>query len=338
MSTKTADECLSEIWQLSIDDRTKPIKLINKIFSNLINNPNDDNFKDINFEKVQQKLSTSQSFIDLLLIAGFVIHPNQKRLYFDDQKRNNLLDTHKLLQHKLSNNLIPSSPTDTNTNNSNKRKQPQPQQQSNGHQNDNDNDNEHESKYEQKHDDENEEEEEKKYSNDNDQENIAINSQINTLKQLQKSDNKDTVLSYLMNMGYDREEVLDALSAANNDVEMALDILLNNTIEQHKFIGTSPNTKMHLKDLMQIPEQPRLIGMKGFYDICSKLLDNLDNKKYYNLNYDVICKKFQDCPPCIQLLQDAGFIKSKDGTRLIFNKIYMKHISNVMQQMNDMLD
>ena len=95
---------------------------------------------------------------------------------------------------------------------------------------------------------------------------------------------------------------------------------------------------MHLKDLWQVPEQQRMIGMKGFYDICSKLLDNLDNKKYYNLNYDVICKKFQDCPPCVELLQDAGFIKSKDGTRLIFNKLYMKHISNVMQQMSDMLD
>ena len=40
-----------------------------------------------------------------------MIGPNQQRLYFDDDKINNLLDAHKLLQYKLSNNLIPSQPT-----------------------------------------------------------------------------------------------------------------------------------------------------------------------------------------------------------------------------------
>ena len=49
------------------------------------------------------------------------------------------------------------------------------------------------------------------------------------------------------------------------------------------------------------------------------------------------CKKFSKCPPCIDLLMDAGFVKSSDGKRLNFNRIYLKNMSNVMQQMADMI-
>ena len=228
-------------------------------------------------------MNKSQAFIDLLLISGFVISANQTRLYFDDEKMNQLLDVNKLLQHKL-------------------------------------NQNDKEEKKEEL--DQEEEKEEKKED-----------------EPLESNDmnNKDTVLSYFMNMGYDKCEILDALNAANNDIEVALDILLNGTIEQHKFVGTTPQTKVHLKELMKISETERLNGMKLFYDICSKLLNNMNNEKYHNLNYETICNKFKDCKPCIDLLQDAGFMKSKDGTRLIFNTLYIKHISNVMQEMSQIV-
>ena len=49
---------------------------------------------------------------------------------------------------------------------------------------------------------------------------MIITRKIKTLKHLSTSSNKDTVLSYLMNMGYDRDEVLDALSAANNVLKL----------------------------------------------------------------------------------------------------------------------
>ena len=81
----------------------------------------------------------------------------------------------------------------------------------------------------------------------------------------------------------------------------------------------------------------RMRGIKAFYDICSKLMGNLENEKYGDLNYNAICRKFKSCPPCVELLQDAGFVRSEEGSRLKFDRLYLKNLSNVMQKLNDMI-
>ena len=168
-----------------IQEREKAIKLINKIFSNLISNENEEKYKDLNFLKISTKLPTC--CITLLLIAGFVISPNNERLYFDDEKRNALLDTNKLLQSKLSH--------AQNESNHNKPKR---------------------SMKEEKSDDE-DEKEEKKYADDD-------NAQHQS---------KESVLSYLMNFGYEQAEVMEALDAANNDTNVALEILIQVNVFMH---------------------------------------------------------------------------------------------------------
>ena len=57
-------------------------------------------------------------------------------------------------------------------------------------------------------------------------------------------------------------------------------------------MGSRPQTRGHLKDLMNVDEVERMNGMKSFHKICSKLLENLDNEKYHSLNYEAVCKKF----------------------------------------------
>eukprot|EP01084_Bolivina_argentea_P167164 290179_1 len=102
MAADSAELCISKICELTVQQRAKEIRLITKIFSNLINNRNEERYKNLNFEKISKKLQSSNLFIDLLLIGGFVISPNQQRLYFDDSKMNDLLDINKLLQSKLN--------------------------------------------------------------------------------------------------------------------------------------------------------------------------------------------------------------------------------------------
>jgi len=129
----------------------------------------------------------------------------------------------------------------------------------------------------------------------------------------------------------------DAIEAAEGDADVALEILLKGTIEEHTSLGSAPQTRQHLRELMSIEVSQRLKGIKSFYEICSKLMDNLDNPNYGNLNYKAVCTKFEQCMPCVQLLQDAGFVKSADGRRLQFDPLYIKNLSSVMQQMSDMV-
>eukprot|EP01084_Bolivina_argentea_P006917 13073_1 len=95
----TTKQNISGIFNLVEPHRTTNIKLINKIFENIINHPTNKRFQDLNYEKISKKLH--KSCIDLLLNVGFVVTSNNSRLKFKEKYLERLRDAHKLLQDSI---------------------------------------------------------------------------------------------------------------------------------------------------------------------------------------------------------------------------------------------
>merc|ERR1719361_3275682 len=104
MASCSANDCLVHIWRLDSAKRTSGLKLITKIFSNVIANPKEEKYKDLNFTKIATKLEAFEPFVDLLIIGGFVISPNGERLYFDDEKMKDLLELNKVIEVAINTN------------------------------------------------------------------------------------------------------------------------------------------------------------------------------------------------------------------------------------------
>merc|ERR1712228_352924 len=79
-------KCLTDLWALPDSDRDKGVKLLNKIFSNILNNPNDLKFRDLNFSKIRAKLDKCRPAFYLLFVAGFNQSSDDSRLQWQNTK------------------------------------------------------------------------------------------------------------------------------------------------------------------------------------------------------------------------------------------------------------
>jgi len=84
---------LDDLWEIDESEREKGIKLLNKIFSNILSNPHDQKFRDLNFSKIRQKLEKCKPAFYMLYCAGFGQSPDGSRLQWQ-----NTTVTMKLLQ------------------------------------------------------------------------------------------------------------------------------------------------------------------------------------------------------------------------------------------------
>ena len=62
------------------------MKLLNKIFANILNNPNDQKFRDLNFTKIRAKLDKCRPALYVLFCAGFNQSVDGQRLQWQNNK------------------------------------------------------------------------------------------------------------------------------------------------------------------------------------------------------------------------------------------------------------
>ena len=58
---------------------------------------------------------------------------------------------------------------------------------------------------------------------------------------------------------------------------------------------------------------------KLIVQILKRIMEEPNNSKYQNLNYHRVTNKLKHCPRLIDLLYKAGFYKSGNGKRLLFD-------------------
>eukprot|EP01084_Bolivina_argentea_P297522 512585_1 len=90
------------------EERLQIVKLIQKIFRNIINNSEIDTYRSIHLKAIKKKLKNHISynlFVNVMLNAGFNLSHNGSRLIFHKYKLNELKMDYKLL---ISNNVLPS--------------------------------------------------------------------------------------------------------------------------------------------------------------------------------------------------------------------------------------
>eukprot|EP01083_Nonionella_stella_P242548 845975_1 len=92
--TARIDVCLRKISKLSLDVKEKGITLLIRIFQNIMNDPHNKKYHDLNLSKLHDKLGEGV-FIELLYLAGF--SRNDNKLLFDMHKLNELMDVHSIL-------------------------------------------------------------------------------------------------------------------------------------------------------------------------------------------------------------------------------------------------
>ena len=86
---------------LSKSDRNKAIKLLLKIFENILNHPSQiQKYGDLNAKRIKQKLCKCKPAFNLLFIAGFKESNNRARIIWmnTDKHVNSLLNIHKKLR------------------------------------------------------------------------------------------------------------------------------------------------------------------------------------------------------------------------------------------------
>eukprot|EP01084_Bolivina_argentea_P177522 306966_1 len=80
--------CLLKFRNSEIDN----LKLISKIFKNIIDNPKVAKFRDLNANKIIKKVGTNTFTYDLLFNVGFILSQNDTRLIFDMKRHEFLKD------------------------------------------------------------------------------------------------------------------------------------------------------------------------------------------------------------------------------------------------------
>lgn len=73
---------LWELWELPEDDRKSAVATLQKIFGNILSNPDNPKFKDLNFSKIRKKFSNAKAAFYLLFTAGFSQNVDGTRLVF----------------------------------------------------------------------------------------------------------------------------------------------------------------------------------------------------------------------------------------------------------------
>ena len=93
----------------------------------------------------------------------------------------------------------------------------------------------------------------------------------------------------------------------------------------------------HLSDLWCVDETERNKAIKLLFKIFNKILSNLNEPKFRDLNYNKIRAKFNHARPGYYILFDAGFKQSMNGTRLQFayndnNLVLLNKVNDALQQ------
>eukprot|EP01084_Bolivina_argentea_P012865 24092_1 len=97
------NEHLSDLWKIETIQRKKSIKLLNKICKNILSDPSDTKYHDLNFQRIKTKLNECESSIALLFDIGFKlsIHKTRLRWECNDVNVNLLLNLSQNLNQKM---------------------------------------------------------------------------------------------------------------------------------------------------------------------------------------------------------------------------------------------
>ena len=84
-------------------ERTKGIKLLQRVFGNILNDPKNPKFRDINFSKIRKKLDQCRPAFALLIMAGFAQSADKERLQweYDDMNMQQLQSVSNALDSKI---------------------------------------------------------------------------------------------------------------------------------------------------------------------------------------------------------------------------------------------
>eukprot|EP01084_Bolivina_argentea_P143892 252592_1 len=74
---------LCDLWKIEPIQRQKSIKLLSKICTNILCDPSNTKYHDLNFEKIKKKLNECESAIALLFDIGFKLSINKTRLKWE---------------------------------------------------------------------------------------------------------------------------------------------------------------------------------------------------------------------------------------------------------------
>eukprot|EP01084_Bolivina_argentea_P254143 427156_1 len=100
-----SDITINTIQQLSKSDRNTGVKLLLKIIHNIIKNPTNSKFCNLNLQRITKRFSKSDVFLQLMYDTGFYKSNNGFRLIFDIQRLNELKLLHNKLSQLMSNNV-----------------------------------------------------------------------------------------------------------------------------------------------------------------------------------------------------------------------------------------
>lgn len=77
---------LTDLWEIEESERQKGIKLLQKVYGNILANPADPKFRDLNFSKIRKKLDRCRPAFYLLFTAGFAQSVDGQRLQWQNNK------------------------------------------------------------------------------------------------------------------------------------------------------------------------------------------------------------------------------------------------------------
>jgi len=98
---EVANLLLNDLWESNYETKTKSTKLLNNIIYNIINNPNDEKYLNLNYLKLNDKLSPIA--FEILYLGGFTKDDSTNRLVFDVKQLSKLQQIFSLLNEKLKN-------------------------------------------------------------------------------------------------------------------------------------------------------------------------------------------------------------------------------------------
>eukprot|EP01084_Bolivina_argentea_P091721 165084_1 len=104
MDVSTLPIRLLNLWQIDTTAREKSIKLLSKIFNNILSNPKDQKYGNLNLQKLQSKFKKCPPAMDLLYEAGFKPSQDTTRLLwiYNDNNYNLLKNVIFSLEHKIN--------------------------------------------------------------------------------------------------------------------------------------------------------------------------------------------------------------------------------------------
>ena len=104
-------EHLDDLWDIDESERQKGIKLLHRICGNILTDPSNPKFRDLNFVKIGKKLDQCQPALLLLFDVGFTISTNTQRLQLEanDITINNIRTLQEALSAKQMGQLEPNN-------------------------------------------------------------------------------------------------------------------------------------------------------------------------------------------------------------------------------------